>query len=349
MSDIIPRNKVIPVQARRRDPEPPMIQIPGADPIPAPPTQPGVTQNIIYVNIPGPQSPAPQSPQPAPLAPAANPPQEIHVHNTHVHNYARRRGQRLGSSFFGTLGLMLGGASMAAAYMPVTLSYAKIITEAGAASSALGLLSAIAFGRVGRGLPFFALVVCGAGFGMWAKNSGLLPGVPGFEVVTAPQHSTAAPATVAPSGATPAPADKPTANQPAPDATRLHDHTIFGDGQGTWVKPSAPASPSLPATPRVTPLSPAPIDLATAKTNLELARTTAAARLGLDYVGAKQAADTAQSEYDQAKIADAPGSPDLIAASEKHLQAQSQLNEIVAKLHSDPGVAAAEASVKAAR
>jgi hypothetical protein len=353
MADIIPRNKAIPVQARRRDPDPPMIQIPGADPIPIPPPQPGVTQNIIYVNMPS-QTPPPQAPPPQVPVPPANPPQEIHIHNTHVHNYPRRRGQRLGSSFFGTLGLVLGGASMAAAYLPMTLGYAKSIAEAGAACSALGLLSAMVLGRVGRGLPFFALLVCGAGFGMWLKNTGQIPGVPGFDIVTAPQSTGSSSATPAPGSATPntaSPSAAPSLDQPSADPTRLHDHSFFGDGQGTWSKPSettptAPPPPVLSPGPSVAPAVSA-VDQATATAKLEEARTAAAARLGLDYAGAKLALDSANSEYDQAKITNAPGSPELVAAAKKHLEAQSQLNTILAKLRSDPMVAAAEAAVKA--
>jgi hypothetical protein len=332
------------------DPQPPMIQIPGADPIPAPPTQPGVTQNIIYVTVPA-QTPPPQSPPPQAAQPSG--PQEVHIHNTHVHNYPRRRGQRLGVSFLGTLGLFLGLGSMVAAYLPATLSYAKSIAEAGAICSALGLLSAMVLGRAGRALPFFALVVCGAGFGMWwTKSNGQVPSIPALDLVTSPQQSTSP--VVSPTAAqSQSSSPQPSAQQSPLDPTRLHDHTIFGDGQGTWVKPTTPPTPVVPTTPAITPPPAAPpapaVDLAAARTNLEMARTRAAAKMGLDYATAKLAADTAQGEYDQAKIANSPGSPDLIAASEKHLQTESQLNAILEKLRTDPTVAAAENALKAAK
>jgi hypothetical protein len=106
----------------------------------------------------------------------------------------------------------------------------------------------------------------------------------------------------------------------------------------------APATPSVPAT-VVTPA----IDVATATANLERARTAAAAKLGLNYTTAKAAAAQAQADYQEAKIANAPGSEELVTASRKHLQADSELNQIETQLRSDPAVAAAEAALKSVK
>lgn len=344
MSEIVPRRKAVPVQARQVDPAPETIQIPGAGPIPVPPPAPGVTQNIIYVNVP----PGQTAPPPPPSAPP-----EVHYHTTNVYTSPRRRRLGRGTSFLGTLGLVLGGVAIAAAYVPEVMSFSKLIAIAGAGCATLGLLGSLLFRRTGRGAPMLGLIACGIAYCLWLKNSGQLPAnisLPRFDLpgIAAPVVTPA-----------PVPAPPPqTVHPPVQDPTRLHDNTIFGDGPGTWVKPSQ--SPQAPAAvspaPTGSPSTPAPagstalptMDLATATADLERARTTAAVRMGIDYAGAKKAAADALSEYQQARIANAPGSPELIAASEKHLQADSELNLVEIKLRDDPSVAAAEAALKAA-
>ena len=343
MSNLIPRKKAIPVQARRADGAPETIQIPGAQPIPMPPPQPGVTQNIIYVNVP-PGQPAPPPPPPAT-------PSEIHFHNTNVYEAPRRKRRVIGTSFLGLWALVFAAIAAFAAYVPPAMWLAKPIAEIGAVCAGLGLLGAVVLGRVGRGVPLFALLMCGVAYCMWLNNSGQLSGkyedlrsklpLPKIDLDGKP----AAPAAIS------VPSAKPAADQSQLDPTRLHDKSIFGDGTGTWVKPSPSPAPPSASTPGPKPLPPAAIpalDVATATANLERARTAAAARMNLDYAGAQTAAAEAQTEYQEAKIANAPGSPELIAASQKHLEADSQLNLIEMKLRSDPAVAAAEAALKTA-
>jgi len=118
------------------------------------------------------------------------------------------------------------------------------------------------------------------------------------------------------------------------------DTSIFGSGLGEWVDPSKTTPPVAPSNP--TPPAAQAIDIATATANLEKARVAAASRMGIDYQSAKSAAADADAKYQQARIDDASGSPELITASQQHLQADSQLNLIKMKLRTDPAVAAAE-------
>jgi len=352
MSDIIPRKRAVPVQARRAEIRPETIHVPGEPPIPVPPPQAGVTQNIFYVNIP----PA----QPVPPPPPSRPP-DIHFHNTNVYQAPRNKRREIGVSFFGLWALVFAAIAAVISYVPPVIWLAKPIVEIGVICAVVGFLGALLLGRVGRGVPLFALLMCGVAYFMYLNNSGQLPGkfdqLQKMSPIALPKMSfDGKPDSTAkdpnPPAAAPATAAPP---QPAQDPSRLHDQTIFGDGQGTWVKPTpSPAAkaaqpvPSSPAPATPPPAAVPSIDVATARANLEQARTAAARQMGVDYGGAKTAAAEATSEYEDAKIGDAPGSPELIAASQKHLEADSRLNAIEIKLRSDPAVAAAEAVLKTA-
>jgi hypothetical protein len=306
-----------------------------------PPLVAGVTQNIIYVNIPaGPPAPPPAAPS------------EIHFHNTNVYEAPRRKRRVIGTSFLGLWALVFAAIAAFVAYVPPVMWLAKPIAEIGTVCAGLGLLGAVVLRRVGRGVPLFALLMCGVAYCMWLNNSGQLLGkyedlrsklpLPKIDF----DGKAAAPAAVA------VPSAKPAADQSQQDPTRLHDKSIFGDGTGIWAKPFPGPVPPVPSTPGPSPAAPAAIpamDVATATANLERARAAAAQRMGVDYTGAQTAAAEAQTEYQETKIANAPGSPELIAASQKHLQADSHLNLIEMKLRSDPAVAAAEAALKAAK
>jgi hypothetical protein len=277
-----------------------------------------VTQNI-YVNVREGQSAPPPLPQQAPPAP----PPQVHYHTTNVYHLPRRRGSGRGTSFLGSLGFVLGALAIGATYVPQLIWLAKPIATAGAVLAGVGLLGASLLGRVGRGVPLLGLLACALAYGLWMKDTGQPIVIPKLDSIL-----NATPAVVAPP---PPPTVKPV---PAPATpVRAQDHSIFGDGFGT--------------PPAVIPPVPAPaIGLATATANLETARDTAARRMGLDYQSAKSSAADAATKYQQAKIDDAGGSPQLIAASQQHLQADSQLNLIEEKLRSDPAVAAAEAALK---
>jgi len=318
MGNIIRRKKAVPVEARRVEPPPQTIRVPGAEPIPAPPQTPGVTQNIFYVNVPAgqPQSTAPVDPSP----------REVHYHTTNIFLPRGQRGR--GTSFLGSLGFVLGCVAVGFAYLPPAMWLAKPIAIAGMALAGVGMLGAILLGRVGRAMPMLGLLVSAIAYGLWMKNTGQkLP----IEIPKMDLNINATP----PSVNTPAPS-APAKAEPA------QDHSIFGDGQGNWTKLSDAPTPAL-----VTP-SP-PMDLATATANLETAKIAAARQMGFDYESSKSAAANADAAYKQAKVDDSPGSAELIAASRAHLDADSQLNLIEIKLKQDPKVAAAEQALKNAK
>ncbi len=344
MSDIIPRKKAIPVQARRSEMQPEVIQMPVAQPASVPPPAAGTTQNIIYVNMPAQQAPPPQTPPPAPQGP-----QEVHFHTTHI--YASQRRQR-GTSFLGCLGIVLGGIGIGAAYVPQVAVYTKQVAIAGAGCAGLGFLGAMLFRRSGRGVPFLGLLICGFAYCLMLKNTGQLSSVYAHvrDQAQMPKIEVATPAiTPAPSPAAPNPAAGVAASPAAhSSATSDHpgDHTIFGDGAGDWTRstaaPVAPAPVVIPAPSVVAPQ----LDRATASDNLDRARALAAKKMHLDYAAAKTDAAQAQADYREARIANAPGSPELIAASEKHLRADSELNIMLNRIDSDPGVVSAKSVLK---
>jgi hypothetical protein len=68
----------------------------------------------------------------------------------------------------------------------------------------------------------------------------------------------------------------------------------------------------------------------------------------IDYAGAKSAAEKAKADLQQARLADAAGSPELIAADQREVEADSALKMIEQKLQSDPAVVAAEQATKSA-
>jgi hypothetical protein len=300
-----------------------------------------VTQNIIYVNLPAGQAPPPQAP------PVESSPREVHYHTTNLYQSPRRRRSGLGTSFLATLGFVLGGVAAGAACVPQIVWLAKPIAMLGFAMATLGMLGALLFGRVGKLMPLIALLACASAYGLWEKNTGQPIALPKIDLNLLPTSPTTP---TAPTPVNPAPPAHSSSAAPN-DPTRLHDNTIFGDGMGGWSKPSDTATPAVPANPAPAPALVAPsavINLATAKANLEKARDAAAARLNIDYKSARSAAADAASQYEQAKINDSPGSPDLIAASQQRLQADSNMNQIEAKLRSDPAVAAAEKALNAA-
>jgi hypothetical protein len=233
MSEIIRRKKAVPVEARRVEPAVDVINIPGAGQIPLPPVIPGVTQNIIVVNVP--QAAA------APVAPVQAAPvqtREIHHHTTHIYQAPRRPRMTRGTSFLGTLGFVLGGVAVGTTYVPQILWLAKPVAVAAFGCAGFGFIGALLFNRVGKFMPMLGMLVSATGYYLWLKNTGQPIQLPKLDLSMPPTATT--PATNAP--ATPAP------NPPSPPVkkTRPIDHSIFGDGGGAWVKPDEVP----PATPR---------------------------------------------------------------------------------------------------
>ena len=348
MSDMIRRKQAVPVQARRVEPQAETIQVPGAGPIPLPPAQPNVTQNIIYVNVPPQQQAPPQ------------PPGEIHIH-AHVHEYPkRRRGGRYGTSFLGTLGFVLGAIDCGLTYVPQLLPISRYIAMVAGGCAMLGLLNAMLFRRIGRGMPAMGVLASAAAYGFWMLNSGQLPTWLDFLKPSAspvPAVRSPSPLTQAPpqtgSPSIPSTPDAPKQKPAAPP--RRRDPSIFGTDNPGWG--NSQSTPAPPANPPVVPANPAQVapvaptlDTKTATENLEAVRLAAAKKLGVDYAMVKATAATAKSEYDLVSQTSTPGSPELINASRQRMQADTKLHQLQETLaKADPEVAAAEAALKTAK
>jgi hypothetical protein len=91
------------------------------------------------------------------------------------------------------------------------------------------------------------------------------------------------------------------------------------------------------------------MDVATATANLENARITAAKKTGLDYSAARTAASDAKAEYEQVRQTAAPGSPELMTASQQRMDADAKVIQLQQQLRSDPAVTAAEQVLKTAK
>ena len=162
MGSIFRRTKSTEVQVRRADePRQEVVDIPGANKAAqAAGTTPNVTQNNFYISSP------PQVP-----ANANVPPQEIHHHTT-VHHVSRVIMPSRGLSFFGVVGLVLGGLGCAAGFEPAAAIFVRPLALAGLVAGGLGLLGAILLTRSGKGAPVLALLVSGAAYGIWFHNNG---------------------------------------------------------------------------------------------------------------------------------------------------------------------------------
>jgi hypothetical protein len=253
---------------------------------------------VVYIS-----APAPAAPQPAVTNP--QPPQEIHHHTT-VHHVSRVSSPVRGLSFFGVAGLVLGGLGCAAAYAPGAENFVRPLALAGMTAGGLGLLSAILFGRSGRGVPVLALIVSMVGYGIWFQHSG------GQWKTEMQKMQQALPAQL-----------------PKIDLGKIESKIV-------------PAIETPAIAPAQTVPAPVVVAPAPAPTDLESVREAAAERMGLDYKSAKRQADETRAEVVQLRQTSEPGSPELIAADQKATAADSALKAIEQKLRTDPTVAAAE-------
>ncbi len=244
MGDVIRRDKTVPVQARRADGgavppfTPGVTDVPSAGggiPPPPPVVAGGAVQNVIYVVAP-------------PAAAAAV--QEVrHHHHTTVVAPVRRRRLGKGTSFLGTLGLVVGGVAGATAFLPQVAAYAPWIAKAGLAMAALAWVGAVLLRRVGAGMPFLGMAVSAAAWAACLYTSGQAQGtydhlrtelpLPAVQFPAPPAASVQRPVDpVAPMGpALPSPTPR------AVPAVPRHDGTIFDTDSPGWVKPGATTKP----------------------------------------------------------------------------------------------------------
>ena len=250
MGKIVRQGEVIPVQARRTGPVPPpvaTVQVPGGHPAPPPPPPAaGGPQNVIYVVNP------PAAPTPPPI--------EIHHHHHHTTEVpARRRRRSKGTSFLGTLGLVVGGVACVAAFLPPVAAFGKWLGLAGLAMATLAWVGAVLLRRVGAAMPFAGMVVAAAGYALSVYNLG--QGQATYDLWRAkspvalpalriPSPAAPVPATVDPTPTAPgvpAPAAVPGTPTPVVPAVKLRpvvpppqvgEGTIFDPASGGWVKPT---------------------------------------------------------------------------------------------------------------
>jgi hypothetical protein len=286
-------------------------------PAASPDARPHVTQNFFNVTVPAAGGVG------SPAAPTL-PPTEIHHHHNTVNYTARPLAPTRGLSFFGVAGLVLGTLAVAAFYAARASGFARPLALAGMAAGGLGLLSALLIGRTGRAVPVLAVLVSGAGYALALASAGQL--APAMQHVTSSLPSALPRIQVNTSAGHLDISLQPPGLSPS----------LAG---GTTPQPRPSISPSPP------PPTPAPTD-PVAAARLEAARTAAARRLGLDYAAAQSQAATAAADLRTARDAYPPGSPELILASEKSMNANTALAAMQARLRADPDVAAAEQGVK---
>ncbi len=287
-----------PVETRRIEhviiPPPGGMGAPQTVPIPSqPPPAPGApaSQTVIYINVAPPHAaaaqPAVPPPQPAPV-----PAQIVHHHVTEDQSFRLPRRRDKALSIAGLIGLLLGIAAIYLRFKPVANINPLHVAIAGAVVAALGLLSAILGGQTRAGLPFLALILCGAHLAIdygWDKpaidqiNEQLKKHNINATVPQIPQIAVPAPAPRAsPPGTTPATQSKPA--EPALSAPTVPPVL------------SPPASVVPSTVPAAVPPRPAPADATS-----QAREMVAAARRDLDQAKVRALADNA--EYQQAKAA----------------------------------------------
>ncbi len=257
MGDLIQRDDKIPVQARRAgtaEPEPIVIRVPAGQPVPVIPSQPGITQNIVYVVAPPAQMAPPPPASPPPV------PQQIHYHTNHTNHttnnyYPSKRRRERGTSYFGSLSLLFGILACATAYLPPIESLAQPIALGGMTLGVLGYLISVLFRRSRTGVPLIGILISATAYGMWLNNNGKLQSQYNQLKAMSPVHlpdvnfgSNKTDQSVSPPTLPPSLQSSPSSSSPKPPTGARHiagDHSIFGDS-GSWVNPAAAPVPATP-------------------------------------------------------------------------------------------------------
>jgi hypothetical protein len=250
MGDMTRRDEITPVSARRARVVGQPVAMPPVVPVDvgAPPPVGAGPQNVIFVV-------APQPPVPPP------PPQVVHHHHHHTTQVIlparpRRRPAR-GTSFLGTLGLVVGGLGCAAACLPPVVASAHYIALAGLGMAALAWLAAVLLRRTGATMPFAGMVVSAVAYGLWLFNAGQAqptydrlrvrwPVLPAIQFQAPPPAPAAEPAAgtpvptppgAAPLAHAPVPRSIPrSASTGTPGSSR--DPTIFDPDSPGWTRPT---------------------------------------------------------------------------------------------------------------
>ncbi len=226
MADLTRRDKTVPVQARRVDGGP--VAVPAA-----------AVQNVVYVEV-----------------PAAPPPvvTEVHHHHHHTTEVATpprpRRRPHKGTSFLATLGLVVGGLACGTALLPQVARFAGPIALGGLGMAAVAWVGAVLLRRVGAMLPFAAVVVSAAGYGLFLYQTGqgqsTWDGLRRRSPVPLPAvriDPPTPPAAPAPAAGTPPPIAAPTVVPAKPEPIVVpppakRDSTIFDLDSPGWTKPT---------------------------------------------------------------------------------------------------------------
>ncbi len=94
-----------------------------------------------------------------------------------VYDRRPRRRAGKGTSFLGTLGLVIGGLACGTAFLPQVSAYAGRMAEVGLGLAALAWVGAVVLRRVGATMPFVGALVSAAGYGLWLYQTGQAQGV----------------------------------------------------------------------------------------------------------------------------------------------------------------------------
>jgi hypothetical protein len=213
---------------------------------------------------------------------------------------------------------------------PMKLGLAAAVGLGALLLACIAFLAAATSPRTGTGLPMLAILVCGA-----AVTLAFYPGL--LDNFTKKPDKKPVPAATPPAAVQePAQAAKPE-DEPA----RPHVKTIFdSDYPASTPTPTpskqtpAPQAEIAPA-PAPSPAPPVRIDnnaaIHAARTKLDSARSAVVQSLEASpgYQQAKADSDAADADLKKARLANDPGSPDLIAASQAALNAHGKLQKIV--------------------
>ena len=259
---------------------------------------------------------------------------------------------RTRSSILGSLALLAGAAGIvlkllkvgglaAVTVGPVHLTLPAIIACGALLLALIALLAAASSRRTSTAIPLMAILVAATAV-VWSIYGGGISG--GLFSHGAPKPA------VSPQTAEP---PSQTVSQQASPATEPSDHarSIFDDGirdsERSVASGSAPGAADSPAT-EPAPQRTAMVNAARAKLDAARASVMRSLESSASYRAAKAEDDAAQAELKRARREYAPGSPELVGASQAALEAHNKVQSLISDaMAADPAVAEAQHELQA--
>ncbi|HZL38229.1 MAG TPA: DUF308 domain-containing protein [Tepidisphaeraceae bacterium] len=264
--------------------------------------------------------------------------------------------RRLGHNLLGVLSILIGGAALAATRAPLLGYGSRFIAIVGLAVGVLGFVLALVIGRWGSGTPALGIVFCLGVLALAGYEDGTLQN---WMARLHPKQGNAQPSPAAPAA-------------PRHDGGPPRVHSIFDSddnsspaSSGEEHSGSAHKSAAVPPPAAAADWDTAPLQTSTqfesSKPVMSIEEARAKVRTAADalnralagnagYQSAKAQADAAEARRNQALSASGPGSPEVVEASGRWIEARAKFHKAAASaLAADPAAQAAQKELAAAQ